>query len=65
MIALSVLIGSLSNLQVTRSGIRSPDEFKFTLSDQSLWSYLPLIVEKKAIDDIVQGIVLSFFIGSS
>ena len=41
-LARSLLVGSLLNLQVTRTGIRS----QLAWPDQSLWSYLPLFVEK-------------------
>ena len=47
MLPSSLLIRSLSNLQVTRTDIRSQTCFRILArSDQSLWSYLPLIVEK-------------------
>ena len=45
--SISLLIGSFSNLLVTRTGIRSQTSLNLiSWSNKSLWSYLPLIVKK-------------------
>ena len=63
MLACSLLSRSLSNFQVIRTGIRSQTSSNSGLI-RLVTGVICLWLLKKAIDDIVQGVVLSFFIGS-